>query len=124
MTKSSQNRHQALSAADVRTLALSLPACEEQDHFGSASFRVQGKIFAQLSADASHAILKFSSADQIALIATDPDTFSSVPHWGRFGWTQVALGAINADFLRQLLTTSWRQIAPKKMLAAVDAQTN
>jgi len=114
----------ALSAADVRALALSLPACEEQDHFGSASFRVQGKIFAQLSADASHAVLKFSRADQTALIATDPDMFSSVPHWGRFGWTQVSLSGISDDFLRQLLTTSWRQIAPKKMLVAFDAQAN
>lgn len=123
MTTSSKN-DPALSAAEVRALALSLPACEEQDHFGSASFRVQGKIFAQLSADASHAILKFSIADQTALIATDPDTFSSVPHWGRFGWTRVSLAAISADFLRQLLTKSWRQIAPKKMLAAFDSQMN
>lgn len=123
MTKSPQN-NQALSAADVRALALSLPSCEEQDHFGSASFRVVGKIFAQSSADGSHVILKFSTADQTALIATDPDTFSCVPHWGRFGWTRVSLTAMSTDFFRQLLTTSWRQIAPKKMRAAFDAQTN
>ena len=66
-------------------LALSLPESEERDHFGSPSFRVKGKIFAQLSSQGKserRALVKLSAADQAALIMSAPETFSSVPQWG------------------------------------------
>ncbi|MDB5987200.1 MAG: hypothetical protein JWR16_2253 [Nevskia sp.] len=118
MNKTQQNS--PLGMAVARALALSLPSSEEHDHFGSPSFRVKGKIFATLSAQAAHSVLKLSLADQAALTATDPATFSSVPHWGRFGWTQVELADMDADFFRQLLSTAWRQVAPKKLVVAYD----
>ena len=69
-------------------LALSLPETEESDHFGNPSFRVKGKIFAQLSgreSEEQRALVKLSAADQAALILSGPETFSSAPHWGRHG---------------------------------------
>ena len=43
-----------------RELAMRLPAVEEHDHFGTPSFRVRGKIFAQFSRSSDDAIFKFS----------------------------------------------------------------
>jgi hypothetical protein len=110
-----------LSWHAAKKLALSLPEAHEQDHFGSPSFRVRGKIFAQLSAQdklEQRAVLKLSAADQTALVMADPETFSCVPGWGRHGWTWVALKGLDAAMFRSLLFQSWRQVAPKKLVAA------
>ncbi len=115
-----------LSPQTARKLALSLPEAEERDHFGSPSFRIGGKIFAQISAGKAgekRAILKLSLADQTALAMSDPDTFASVPQWGRHGWTYVSLQSVVPAVFEDLLRKSWRHVAPKKlatMLAAAN----
>lgn len=111
-----------VSLAAARKLALSLPDAEERDHFGSPSFRVKGKIFAQLSnatGEDQRALVKLPEADQTALIMSDPDTFSSVPQWGRYGWTHVQLARVGESMLREVLCQSWRLVAPRKLIAAV-----
>ena len=116
-----------VSLAAARKLALSLPEAEERDHFGSPSFRVKGKIFAQLSDTGDEnpqALVKLPVADQAALIMSDPDTFSAVPQWGRYGWTHVRLVRVRESMLREVLGQSWRLVAPKKLVAASsDART-
>ncbi|MGH8235241.1 MAG: MmcQ/YjbR family DNA-binding protein [Rhodanobacteraceae bacterium] len=110
-----------VSLAAARKLALSLPEAVERDHFGSPSFRVKGKIFAQLSdaaGDERRPLVKLSVADQAALIMSDPDTFSSVQQWGRYGWTHVQLARVGESMLRKALCQSWRPVAPKKLIAA------
>ncbi|MBB6247653.1 MmcQ/YjbR family DNA-binding protein [Rhodanobacter sp. A1T4] len=110
-------------------LALSLPHAEERDHFGSPSFRVGGKIFAQLSKQSSkhdreapRALVKLSSADQAALTLSDPETFSLVPSWGQHGWTYIELATADTSMLHDLLWQSWRLVAPRKWIAAHEAR--
>jgi hypothetical protein len=110
-----------LSWEAAQKLALSLPEAEERDHFGSPSFRVKGKIFAQLSAQGKgehRALVKLSSADQAALIISAPDIFSSVPQWGQHGWTYVQLSTVEESVLHSLLFQSWQRVAPKKLVAS------
>ena len=105
-------------------LALSLPGSEARDHFGSHSFHVNGKIFAQLSPQDRNAplvIVKLSSADQTALTLLDPETFSSPPQWGQHGWTSVLLSGVEQSMLHKLLIQSWRNVAPKKLIASYPA---
>jgi hypothetical protein len=109
-----------LSWEAAQKLALSLPEVEERDHFGSPSFRVKGKIFAQLSAQCKseqRALVKLSNADQSALIMSAPDIFSSAPHWGHHGWTYVMLASVQKSILRSLFLQSWRLVAPKQLVA-------
>lgn len=106
-------------------LALSLPEAEERDHFGSPSFRVRGKIFAQLSGKGSssnQALVKLSPSDQTALTMSASDCFSSVPHWGRHGWTYVQLAKVDSALLHSLLLQSWRLIAPKSLVIAANGR--
>ena len=113
-----------LSWPAAHKLALELPHAEERDHFGAPSFRVKGKIFAQLSARGeknARALVKLSSADQAALMMTAPETFSSVPQWGQHGWTYIQLATADAAMLRSLLLQSWRLVAPKKLVAGLEA---
>jgi len=100
---------------------MALPETEERDHFGSPSFRVKGKIFAQLSApenEERRALVKLSSADQAALTISDPDTFLPAPHWGRHGWTYIQLATVAEPIFRDVLLRSWQQIAPKWLVAS------
>jgi len=113
-----------ISWQKAHDLAMSLPDAEERDHFGSPSFRVGGKIFAQLSVrnhEPRRALVKLTSADQAALTMSDPATFSAVPSWGRHGWTYLHLATVDASMLHDLLWQSWRLVAAKKYLAACKA---
>jgi hypothetical protein len=110
-----------LSPQTARKLALALPEAEEHDHFGSPSFRIRGKIFAQLSSaekQDKRAILKLAVTDQTALILSDPETFSSVPQWGQYGWTYVRLDSADAGVFADLLRQAWRRVAPKRLVAS------
>ena len=99
-----------LSASEAALLALSLPGAVEKDHFGSRSFRVGGKIFAQVGTDPDRALVKVAPADQRALIAANPDTFQAAASWGRYGWTYVALGRTDRRELASLLRRSFQLI--------------
>lgn len=116
-----------LSWQAARQLALSLPEAEERDHFGSLSFRVKGKIFAQLSAEGKkdqRALVKLSVADQAALTMSAPDTFSAEPQWGQHGWTYVQLATVEESMLRSVLTRSWQLVAPKNLVLAFESRKN
>lgn len=110
-----------VSINTARDLAMSLPEVEERDHFGSPSFRVRGKIFAQLSNrrdETARALIKVTAADQAALTMSAPDVFTVVPQWGRYGWTHVRLTGVDESMLHDLFLRSWRLVAPKNVTDA------
>lgn len=109
---------------EARKLALELPEAQEQPHFDKPSFRVRGKIFATLSAPEQRLTLKLAAADQMALNLLDGDACKPVPgYWGAQGWTEVYLAHIGKEQLRGLLLQSWKQVAPKRLWAALEAKT-
>lgn len=99
--------------AAVRKIALSLPDSAEVLHMGSPSFRVRGKIFAQLSEDGQTALVKLSLAEQDARLRAFPDRFWTPTHWGKFGWTHVRIEGTGAAELRSLLEESWQLVSRK-----------
>jgi hypothetical protein len=109
------------TAIDFRALALALPGAEERDHMGAPSFRVGGKIFAQLADAQATGLVKLSLAEQDALRASDPNRFWVPPHWSKFGWTYVRLADTDSAELRDLLERSWSLVAPKKLARALRA---
>ena len=112
-----------VSIDTARKLAKSLPEVEERDHFGSPSFRVKGKIFAQLSgreSEIERALVKLTLADQAALAMSAPDVFVPVPQLGKNGWTHVRLGGVDEPMLRDLFRRSWYSVAPKSLASALD----
>lgn len=106
-----------MTADDIRALALSLPLAEEHPHFERTSFRVKGKIFATLTADGKIVVLKLLPEIKESLIQSDPDAIIPLPGaWDRGGWTQIAIGGMEAGKLADLVRLAWRQVAPKKLL--------
>jgi len=100
---------------DFRRLALSLPEVVEQDHFGSPSFRVQGKILAQLSADGCDALVKLSPDLQASMLFSYPNDIWAEPQWGRFGWTRVRWRNLPDGIVSNLLAQSWRAVASRTL---------
>jgi hypothetical protein len=100
-----------------RRAALALPQVTEQGHFGAPSFRVRGKIFAQLSSDETIALLKLSKDVQQWAITTYPRICRVEPQWGKHGWTCMEWAAIPLDLLEDWLTSSWRAVTPRALHA-------
>jgi hypothetical protein len=105
-----------ITDADVRRIALSMPEAEEKAHFGRPDFRVRNKIFATIWPSTSRAVIKLCLADQTALVAMDPQSFS-VNSWSHPGWTNVHLEHITKGQFRIVVQTAWRNVAPKKLVA-------
>lgn len=111
-----------MTGDELRSLALSLPEAHEQETWGEATFRVRGKIFATMGASEKGAGIKATLSDQAALVATHPEAFSVASYVGRFGWVSVNLATVNNDLLRDLVIEAWRRTAPRRLVAAFDAE--
>jgi hypothetical protein len=107
---------------DLRRFALALPETTEKVTWDvDITFRVRDKIFAIMGPDGGSASIKASLEAQQALVASDPKTFSVSAYTGRYGWTTVNLEHVEADELQELVEEAWRRTAPKKLVAAFDA---
>ena len=106
----------------VRALALDLPATEERTSFGTPAFFVKNKLFARLREDGELLVLRTGFFERDALIAAAPDIYSTTPHYKAYPSVLVRLATVDPDEFQELLVESWRFVAPKRLLAALDAQ--
>lgn len=107
---------------EVRTAALSLPETSEKSSYGMPGFRVRTKGFARLHE--LPGVLMLWCADvgeKEALIASDPETFFTTPHYDGYSSVLVRLDRIDAAELLDVLTEAWRSRAPKRLLEQFDA---
>jgi hypothetical protein len=109
-----------VTAADFRRIALTMPEAAEGSHFGSADFRVGGKIFATLALESEGCgVLLLTPEQQAGMVEDEPKIFSPVPGgWGKKGATRVRLAKVPPDILEAALRTAWRRKAPKRLWLA------
>ncbi|CAH9415917.1 hypothetical protein AMK14_18880 [Streptomyces sp. TSRI0445] len=109
-----------ITAADVRSAALSLPDTTEKLAWGQPTFRVAGKIFASLGDDETSMGVKCPREDRAELIAAEPEKFFvREGHDDHYAWMRVRLAALeDAGELAAILADSWRQVAPRRLAAA------
>ena len=62
-------------------------------------------------------------ARKIALLEASPEVFS-LGGWSHQGWTNVNLDNIDEHTLRGMITTAWRNVAPKTVVVAFDETDN
>jgi predicted DNA-binding protein (MmcQ/YjbR family) len=111
--------------ADLRRLALAYPEAAEKVSHGRPTF-FAGKVFAIFTGTDEFPftlVFKPDPDDHLALLE-DP-RFSVPPYWGPYGWLALDLDAAPVDWdeVDELLDASYRQIALKRMLRALDART-
>ncbi|MFJ9575912.1 MmcQ/YjbR family DNA-binding protein [Streptomyces sp. NPDC101191] len=110
-----------VTADDVRRIALTLPGAFEKQAWGMPTFRAGqgGRVFASLSDDDQVIGVKCPKEDRAELIAAEPEKFClREGHDDAWAWMRVRLGALeDEEELRAILTDSWRQAAPRRLLA-------
>lgn len=109
-----------VSIGTFRKLALSFPGTNEERHFEKTSFRVNKKIFATYDDQHKRACIKLSEIDQDVFVAADKAAIYPVANkWGKQGWTLVELRKVRMDLFTDALTTSYCEVAPRKLAEQV-----
>jgi hypothetical protein len=110
-----------VTEAQVRRLALSLPATTEKPSYGTPGFRVKDRLFARVREDGESLLLWVADeGEKLGLITSEPAKFFTTSHYDGHPLVLVLLSAVGEDELLELLTDSWRLRAPKKLLAELD----
>ena len=107
----------------LRALCLSLPETSESDSWGHPNFRAGKKIFAayEIYHERPCVAVKLPVPDGTALL--DDPRFFRTPYVGKHGWISVWVDDPPGwPLLRELVLTSYRQVALKRMLAALDGE--
>lgn len=96
---------------------MSLPEVTEEPHFEKKSYRVKKKIIATVSADEGFFVVKLTEMQQSLFCKWDESACHPVPNkWGLQGWTRVYFEKVDEDFLKDIVKTSYVNVAPKKLV--------
>ena len=109
----------------LRKICLALPEATEKIAWGEPTWRVRGKLFAQLD-DHHHGAehlavwLPAPLGEQEAMIFTDPERFFRPPYVGPRGWVGVRIDRQpNWAQVASLVEQAYRQVAPPRLLASL-----
>ena len=111
----------------LRRLCLAFPATSERISHGEPTWFVQGKkVFVTYANHHHDDRLAFWCAApggaQAVLVAAAPDRFFVPPYVGHRGWIGVYLDvSVDWDEVATLVANAYRAIAPKRLLAELDA---
>lgn len=114
------HHNQAMTAAEFRRIALSMPQASESAHMDHPDFRVGGKIFATLGyPDEDHGMVVLPPKEQERLVRTHAKVFAPAKgSWGRSGSTSVLLELVDVPTLQRAMEIAWRKRAPKRLASA------
>jgi predicted DNA-binding protein (MmcQ/YjbR family) len=106
----------------LRKICLKLPEVRETIKWGHPTFEAGKKMFAVLDRYDGRPCLAFRAApEHFQTYLADPRFFEA-PYAARYGWLCLrADGALDWREVEDLLRSSYRQVALKRMLAALDA---
>ncbi len=103
-----------MTFADVRGIALSLPAVTESTSYGTAAFKCGGKLVARLKEDGETLVIATTFEEREAMLADDPGRYFITDHYRNYPTVLVRLALVDADIMRDLLTRALRLGVPKK----------
>ena len=105
-----------MTANEFRRMALGMEGASEGQHMDHPDFRVNGRIFATLTADGSRGMVQLTPEQQQEFVSANPDTFvPAAGAWGRGGSTMVQLASVDGDTLGEAMTLAWQKaVAAKK----------
>jgi predicted DNA-binding protein (MmcQ/YjbR family) len=120
ITMPSKGYEQALKR--VRSICLALPESQEVEAWGHPTFRAGKKMFAVLSEDhvgpALHLKVGFDRQDELL----EDKRFYPTPYSAHQGWVSLHVdGKTDWDEMNGLILESYRQVALKRMLKALEA---
>jgi len=112
----------------VSAICRSLPECVRENHGSHATFTVRRKVFAYFLNDHHgdgivSVCARAFPGENGRLIAAHPKKFYLPAYIGPRGWVGLRLdrGKVDWDEVRDLVTASYLQVAPKKLAVVVEA---
>ena len=105
---------------ELIVLALELPGVEDSTSFGTPALKVRGKLLVRWRED-DVIVLRVDEIEKQMLLETQPDVFFTTPHYDGYPAVLVRLSAADPAQLRALMEEHWRTVAPKRLIAALDA---
>ncbi len=109
--------------AEVRKVFLAFPEAVEVEAWGRPTFRAGKKIFGVFSGieERPWGVIFKPDIDERAALLEDERIYTP-PYFGPSGWLALDLGAADVvwDEVRELADGSYRQVALKRMLRALD----
>ncbi len=108
----------------VRRICFELPEVVEVEAWGRPTFRAAKPIFVHVAATAENPfsiVVKTDPVEHLALL--EDGRFYGVPYYDRAHWVGADLDASDTDWqlLAELIETSYRQVANRRQLVALDA---
>ena len=109
----------------LRAICLALPEATEKIAWGEPTWRVRGKLFAQLDdhhhgADHLAVWLPAPLGEQEAMVFTDPERFFRPPYVGPRGWVGVRIDRRPSwTQVATLVERAYRMVAPPRLLESL-----
>jgi hypothetical protein len=99
------------------------PGSVEKPYNRLPSFRVRGTLFLRIHELPDAFFVRCADLEERdELLKAEPGTFFITPHYDGYPAALVRLSRIDLDEMTELVTEAWRLCAPKRMLAAHDAE--
>jgi hypothetical protein len=112
-----------VTCEEIRALVLSFPEAVEESSYGKPAFKVAGNFFTRLRAEDQSLVLTGVSFDEREThMAAEPKTFHITAHYRDYPAVLARIATVHPGTVRVLLERRWREIAPKKLNKAWDAE--
>jgi hypothetical protein len=110
----------ATTFEDFRKIAHTLPGVIDGTSYGTAAFKVGGKLIARLHQSMDCVVLRCDLLDREILMQSAPDAFFITDHYRDYPWILVRLGVVEKSALPDLIERAWRLVASKTQLKKRD----
>jgi hypothetical protein len=108
---------------DVVAIGTALPGVEVTTAYGTPALKVKGKFMCRLRTDPDALVVRVIDVeDREALLQGKPRVFFSTAHYDGHPYVLVRLNLVGKRQLAELLEDAWRLRAPKRTVAAYDAE--
>jgi hypothetical protein len=112
-----------MTEEEVRALVLSFPEASESAAYGKPAYKVAGKFFTRLRKEDKSLVLTGVSFDEREMyMEAEPGTFHITAHYRDYPAVLARIASVDPGTVRVLLERRWREIAPKKLVRAWDAE--
>jgi hypothetical protein len=101
----------------IREIMTVFPETLESTSYGTPAYKVNKKPLLRLKEDGETLVLH--SDDRDIFLAKDPLVFFVTEHYTNYPYVLIKLNKIRKDKLRAAIMQSWKELAPKKLLDAI-----
>ncbi|MEE2691886.1 MAG: MmcQ/YjbR family DNA-binding protein [Pseudomonadota bacterium] len=103
-------------------LSLGLPGVVEATSWGQPCLKAHGKLWLWWSPSEDAPVFKVPFEERDMLVEADPDSYFFTPHYRNYPMVLVRPDRLDPEWARTKLLIAWRDMAPKRLLKAYDAE--